>query len=161
MTSRDLLSESNVLDEIGEMSFYEDALDLSEDELQKLCNDTVRHLRQTQRNQLRYSLIDVSSISLLFSRLNFGSQDRIESAVMASSPRLSHANMQSSSSGDNSSIERISCGRRSNVSESQNANGGSQAQPSRSRQSTRRRAAQRSNNSTNGDWKMVNSFVSA
>ncbi|KAI6176752.1 hypothetical protein M3Y97_00832900 [Aphelenchoides bicaudatus] len=143
MTSRDFLSDSVVFEELGEMSFYEDALDLSEDELQKLCNDTVRHLRQTQRNQLSRLTLDGQS------------GDRIESASMANSPKPSHVNIQSSSSGDNSSIERISYGRRSNVSETQNANG---QQSSRSRHSTRRRGAQRSNNSSNGDWKVVNSF---
>lgn len=54
MTTRDFISDSTLIDEIAEMSFYEDALDLSETELQQLCNDTARHLRYSQQSQLRY-----------------------------------------------------------------------------------------------------------
>jgi hypothetical protein len=61
----------------------------------------------------------------------------------------------SSSSGDNSSIERLSYGARSNVSEPNVATQRSQPQTSRSRQG-RRRGAHRSNDSSNGEnWKVM------
>lgn len=158
MTNREFLSDSNFLDELAEMSFYEDALDLSESELQQLCNETARHLRFSQQSQLRFvSIVKVQDIiAVLFSNLSFDSQivaRHSNAAEPVASPKP--GKIQSSSSGDNSSIERISYGRRSNMSESQN-NGQS---TSRTRQ--RRRGAQRSNASSNGEsWKAVNAAVS-
>lgn len=72
----------------------------------------------------------------------------------SSSPKINQPNNQSSSSGDNSSIERISYGRRSAMSESQN-----NAQLSRGKQK-RKKEVQRSNASSNGEsWRAIGSVV--
>ncbi|KAI6206610.1 hypothetical protein M3Y94_00932000 [Aphelenchoides besseyi] len=128
MTSRDILSES-----VSDMSFYEDALDLSDEDLKQLCKDTERHLRLTRESQERYANNRY--------RRAFTSTESIPEA--SSSPKPIQQN-QSSSSGDNSSIERISSGPQT-----------------RSRQSTGqpRRRGVRSDGSSNGNndgWKMVN-----
>ncbi|KAI6239050.1 hypothetical protein M3Y99_00607200 [Aphelenchoides fujianensis] len=151
MSDRELsaLSELDVLDEVGEMSFYEDALDFSDDDLKQLCSDTERHLRFTEESQTKYVLrwLLIQSFVLLEGMLGnryrrFQSTESIP--VASSSPKPARP-QQSSSSGDNSSIERISSGPQS-----------------RSRQSTsqpRRRTAQRSDGSSNGNndgWKVVN-----
>jgi succinate dehydrogenase flavin-adding protein (antitoxin of CptAB toxin-antitoxin module) len=58
MTNRDMLHDLTVLDE-AELSFYEDAFDVSDDDLRQICNDTERHLRQTQKNQSRYVILGI------------------------------------------------------------------------------------------------------
>ncbi|CAD5222152.1 unnamed protein product [Bursaphelenchus xylophilus] len=94
MTNRDIIADLNVLDDIAEMSFYEDAADYSDEELHSMVQDAEKQLLK----QKNVTLAGTSK-----------SDEKPTTSRKASAQNMETlGQVPKTSSSDNSSIEKLS-----------------------------------------------------